>query len=91
MSIYIYIHVNSAISNIGYSGCPLYRIVYRIFFHFPLVCFALLYAGINFIHNHPPGTRLQESKNPPPLGTIIVYKNAPLGTEQGVKSPTPGT
>ena len=48
------------------------------------------YAGINFIHNHPPGTRLEGSKNPP-LGTIIVYKNLPLGTEQGVKIPIPGT
>ena len=47
-------------------------------------------AGINFIHNHPPGTRLEGSKTPSP-GTIIVYKNAPLGTEKGVKSPTPGT
>ena len=35
----------------------------------------------------PPGTRLEEWKNPPP-GTTIVYKNPPLGTEQGVKSPT---
>ena len=38
----------------------------------------------------PPGTRLEEGKNPP-LWAIIVYKNPPLGTEQGVKSPTPGT
>ena len=45
------------------------------------------YAVINFIHNHPPGTRLEGSKNPPP-GTIIVYENPPLGTEQGAKSPT---
>ena len=46
--------------------------------------------GINFIHNHPPGTQLEGSKNPSP-GTIIVYKNLPLGTEKGVKSPIPGT
>ena len=46
------------------------------------------HAGINFIHNHPPGTRLEGSKNPPP-GTIILYKSPPLGTIQGVKSPTP--
>ena len=39
---------------------------------------------------HPPGTRLEGSKNLPP-GTIIVHKNPPLGTEQEIKSPTPGT
>ena len=37
-----------------------------------------------------PGTRLERSKNPPP-GTIIVHKTPPLGTKQGVRSPTPGT
>ena len=36
------------------------------------------------------GTRLEGSKNLPP-GTTIVYKIPPLGTKQGVKSPTPGT
>ena len=46
-------------------------------------------AGINFIQNHPPGTRLEGRKNRPP-GTIIVYKNHPLGTEQGVKAPSSG-
>ena len=48
------------------------------------------YAGINFIQNHPPGTRLERSKNSPP-GTTIVHKNPPLGTKQGIKSPTLGT
>ena len=33
-------------------------------------------AGVSFIQNHPLGTRLEGSKNPP-LGTIIVYKNPP--------------
>ena len=48
------------------------------------------YAGINFIHNHPPpGTRLEGSKNSPP-GIIIVYINPPLWTEKGVKTPLPG-
>ena len=32
-----------------------------------------------------PGTRLEGSKNPPPRD------NPPLGTEEGVKSPTPVT
>ena len=53
-----------------------------------------IYAGINFIHNHPPGqtpeTRLKGSKKPS-SGTIILYKNPPLRTIQEVKSPTPGT
>ena len=40
-------------------------------------------AGINFIQIHPP-----TGQTP---GTIIMYKNPPLGTELGVKSPTPGT
>ena len=50
-------------------------------------------AGINLIHNRhhpslPPTTRREGSKNPSP-GTIIVYKNPPLGTEKGVRNPTP--
>ena len=40
----------------------------------------------------PPGQtlrkRLEGSKTPPPE-TITVYKNPPLGTEQGVKNPHP--
>ena len=52
-----------------------------------------VYAGINFIQNYPPwdkppGHNLKGAKTLPP-GTIIVYKNPPVGTEQGVKSPTP--
>ena len=55
-------------------------------------------AGINFIQNNrpsplppekDPGHNLKEAKTLPQV--IIVYKNPPLGTEQGVKSPTPGT
>ena len=37
----------------------------------------------------PQGPTWREQKPSP--GTMIVYKNPPLGTEQGVKSPTPGT
>ena len=37
----------------------------------------------------PPGHDLKGAKPSP--RTIIVYKNPPLGTEKGVKSPTPGT
>ena len=48
-------------------------------------------AGINFIHNHPPRTRLEGSKNNPSgIRTIILYKNPPVGAIQGVKSPTLG-
>ena len=50
-------------------------------------------AGTNFIQNHPPlgqspSTQLEGSKNSPP-GTIIVYKNPPLGTKQGIKKSHP--
>ena len=38
----------------------------------------LLYAGINFIQNHPlPGTRLEGSKNPPPGDNHSVQKPSP--------------
>ena len=41
----------------------------------------------------PPGTKLlgHNLKGAKTLGTIIAYKTPPLGTEQGVKSPIPGT
>ena len=38
----------------------------------------------------PQDTTCREQKPLPP-GTIIVYENPPLGTKQGVKSPTLGT
>ena len=46
-------------------------------------------AAINFIRNHPPG---HDSKGAKTFhrGTIIVYKNPPPGTKQGVKAPPPG-
>ena len=49
-----------------------------------LNCRLTLNASIDFIQNHPPGTRLEESKNSPP-GTIIVYKNPSLETTESQK------
>ena len=45
-------------------------------------------VSISFIHNHPPGARLEGAK-PSPRDNYCV-QNSPLRTEQGVKNPTPG-
>ena len=45
-------------------------------------------SSITIPPGQTPGTRLEGSKNPPSPRTIILYKNPPLWTTQGVKSPT---
>ena len=45
-------------------------------------------AGINFIHNHPPGTRLEGSKNPPPPGQSLCTKTSPRD-KKGNQKPHP--
>ena len=47
-------------------------------------------SSITIPRGNPRDTTWREQKNLPPE-TIIVYKNPPLGTEKGVKSPAPGT
>ena len=48
----------------------------------------VFYAGINFMHNKPPGHDLKRAKTLPRDNHCV---QKPSGTEQGAKSPTPGT
>ena len=89
MFIYIYIYtceLGYIKHRIQWMPAISYRISNVFPFPFGLLCF--MQVSISSI-TIPPGHDFKGAKTLPPR-TIIVYKNAPLGTEQGIKSPTPG-